>query len=116
MYKILIRNLHAQGILGVNPQERTEPREIIINITLFTDLPIHIHFDDISGCVDYSLVANEVRSLVEKSQRFTVEALANDIAELCLKKSGVKKLLVRVEKPGALLHAESVGVEIERRN
>ena len=48
------------------------------------------------------------------SQRFTIEALAADIVSICLSHSGVKSARVRVEKPGALRFASSVGVEIER--
>jgi dihydroneopterin aldolase len=51
---------------------------------------------------------------VEESDRFTVEALAADIAKLCLEQEGVVRARVLVEKPGALRFARSVGVEIER--
>jgi dihydroneopterin aldolase len=43
-----------------------------------------------------------------------VEALANDIAELCLQEGAVQKVIVRVEKPGAVRFSASVGVEVER--
>jgi dihydroneopterin aldolase len=43
-----------------------------------------------------------------------VEALANDLAKICLEEKGVQTVIVRVEKPGAVRFAESVGVEIER--
>jgi FolB domain-containing protein len=64
--------------------------------------------------VDYSQVAKEIRLLVEQARRFTVEALAEDIASLCLAKAGVRMATIRVEKPGAIAGSESVGVEIER--
>jgi 7,8-dihydroneopterin aldolase/epimerase/oxygenase len=116
MDKILIRNLRVQGILGVNDWERTTLREIIVNVTLFTDMHHAARSDDITDCVDYSQVAIEIRALVEEAQRFTVEALAEDISGLCLSKPGVQKVTVRVEKPGAVTGAESVGAEIERSN
>jgi dihydroneopterin aldolase len=114
MDKILIQNLRAQGILGVNDWERTSPREIVINVTLITDTSRAGQTDDINDCVDYSQVAKEIRALVEGARRFTVEALAEDITRLCLGRSGVQKVTVRVEKPGAVKGADSVGVEIER--
>jgi dihydroneopterin aldolase len=43
-----------------------------------------------------------------------VEALANDLAGICLAQNNVQRVIVRVEKPGAVRFAESVGVEIER--
>jgi len=44
----------------------------------------------------------------------TVEALATDLAQLCLEVARVAKVRVRVEKPGAVRFSRSVGVEIER--
>jgi len=116
MDKILIQNLHVQGILGVNDSERTTVREIIINVTMYTDTHRTTQSDNITDSVDYSAVAKDITTLVEAARRFTVEALAEDIAKLCLRKLGVQKVKVRVEKPHAIKEAESVGVEIERLN
>ncbi len=116
MDKILIKNLRVQGILGVNDWERTTLREIVVNVALFTDTRRAAQSDNIADCVDYSQAAKEIRTLVEGARRFTVEALAEDIAGLCLSRLGVRKVTVRVEKPGAITGAESVGVEIERGN
>jgi dihydroneopterin aldolase len=51
---------------------------------------------------------------VEKVQRYTVEALATDIAGMILEDPKVVSVRVRVEKPGAVRFSKSVGVEIER--
>jgi FolB domain-containing protein len=114
MDKILIQNLRIQGILGVNEAERTTIREIIVNVTLFTDTHPAAHSDDIADCVDYSVLVKQIRTKVESARRFTVEALAEDVAKICLGKIGVQKAIVKVEKPGAVTGVESVGVEIER--
>jgi len=50
----------------------------------------------------------------ESAGKLTVEALANELAKLCLEDKNVQKVIVRVEKPGAVRFAQSVGVEIER--
>ncbi len=50
----------------------------------------------------------------ETVQRQTVEALAADIARVCLEEPGVQKVRVRVEKPRAVRFSKSVGIEIER--
>ncbi|MCI0550048.1 MAG: dihydroneopterin aldolase, partial [Anaerolineae bacterium] len=72
--------------------------------------------DDIADCVNYRTVAKKAMNHAETTQRFTVEALAADIAKLCLEEPGVLSVRVRVEKPGAVRFAKSVGVEIERTN
>jgi FolB domain-containing protein len=114
MDKIIIKDLSARGIIGVHSDEREQPQEIVINIILFTDTEKAGHSDDIVDTVSYSLISKKVRLHAESVQRFTVEALAEDIAGICLEEPGVKKVQVRVEKPGALRFAASAGVEIER--
>ncbi len=104
----------ARGIIGVNDWERQQPREILINIVLFTDLHKAGESDDVLDSVDYSLVAKKVLAHAETARRLTVEALAADLAQVCLQDPRVEKVRVRVEKPGAVRFCKSVGVEIER--
>ena len=70
--------------------------------------------DDIADCVSYSDMARKIRAHVEGAARMTVEALANDLAELCLQEPKVSRVIIRVDKPGAVPEADSVGVEVER--
>ena len=113
--KVFIKNLRIQGILGVYEQERHQIREIWVNITLYTDTRRAAQTDQIENCIDYDQTAKEIRALVEGARRFTVEALAEDIAQFCLSKPGVREVSVRVDKPGAVLGADSVGAEIIRK-
>lgn len=114
MDKVIIKDLRARGIIGVNDGERNRPQDILINITLFTDTRRAAETDNINDCVNYSTISKKVLAHAETSKRFTVEALASDVAKLCLEENGVRKVIVRVEKPGAVRFAKSVGVEIER--
>ena len=114
MDKVFIRDLKVRGILGIHDWERVTPREIIINVTMFTDTRPAAASDDIADCVDYSATAKQIRAHAESAARMTVEALANDIARLCLENPKVRKAIVRVDKPGAVPDAASVGVEVER--
>lgn len=116
MDKIIIRNLSARGVIGVHPDERAQPQEIIITITLFVDTRMAGVSDAIADTVSYSTIAKQVRAHAESAQRFTLEALAEDIAKICLSESGVQKVITKVEKPRAIRFAKSAGVEIEREN
>jgi FolB domain-containing protein len=113
--RIEIRDLLLRGIIGVNDWERREKQDILVNITLFADLRAAGAGDDLTRSVNYRAVAKQVIEHVEVAQRFTVEALATDIARICLALEGVSRVRVRVEKPGAVRFARSVGVEIERQ-
>jgi FolB domain-containing protein len=114
MDQIFISDLVARGILGINDWEREKPREIHINLVLFGDLSKAGESDDIRDTIDYSTLAKKVLKHAETARRFTVEALAADLAQLCLEEARVQKVRVRVEKPGAVRFSSSVGVEIER--
>ncbi len=114
MDKVFIKDLLVRGIIGVNDWERKKAQEILINVTVFTDTSMAGVSDDIKDCVDYSALAKKMQAHAESVARLTVEALANDLVKICLEQRGVKKAIVRVEKPGAVRFSKSVGVEVER--
>jgi len=115
MDKTFIKDLFVRGIIGIRDWERVTPQDILINVTVFSDTTRAGETDDISDCVDYSATAKMLQAHTETAERLTVEALANDLAKICLDLPLVKKVIVRVEKPGAVRFAKSVGVEIERK-
>ena len=114
MDRIIIKNLVARGIIGINDWEREIPQEILINLDVFTDTRAAAKSDDLADCVDYRALAKQVLEHAQSAARFTVEALAEDLAGICLAQVDVTRAVVRVEKPGAVRFSESVGVEIER--
>jgi FolB domain-containing protein len=114
MDKVIIKDLLARGILGVRDWERKRAQDILINLTLFTDTKRAGETDNLEDCVNYSTLSKKILAHAESAARLTVEALANDLAKICLEDKSVQKAIVRVEKPGAVRFAGSVGVEIER--
>jgi FolB domain-containing protein len=114
MDKVIIKDLLVRGIIGINDWEREKPQDILINVVMFTDLHRAGETDSIEDCVNYRTAAKKIFTHTEEAKRFTVEALAADIAKICLEETGIQKVQVRIEKPGAVRFAGSVGVEIER--
>ncbi|HLO13666.1 MAG TPA: dihydroneopterin aldolase [Anaerolineales bacterium] len=114
MDKVIIKDLLVRGIIGVNDWERNRAQDILINITLFTDTHRAAETDNIADCVNYSTMSKKIQAYAESAERLTVEALANDLARICLNEKLVQKVILRVEKPGAVRFSKSVGVEIER--
>lgn len=112
--RIEIKDLLLRAVVGINDWEREKKQDVLVNIVLFTDLQAAASSDDVTQTVNYRSLTKNVIDHVESSARYTVEALAGDIARLCLAQPGVERVRVRVEKPGALRFARSVGVEIER--
>jgi FolB domain-containing protein len=114
MDQIFISDLVARGIIGVNDWEREKPQEIRISIVMFADLRVAGQSDDIHDSVNYRTISKKVQAHAESAGRLTVEALAADLARICLEDPRVQKVRVRVEKPSAVRFSQAVGVEIER--
>lgn len=115
MDKVFIKDLLVRGVIGIREWEREVDQDILINVTVYTNTLRAAETDSIDDCVDYSALAKKIQHHTETAKRLTVEALANDLAMLCLETPLVRKVVVRVEKPGAVRFAKSVGVEVERR-
>lgn len=115
MDEILIKDLLVRGVIGISDVERSQPQDILINIIIYTDTSKAAQSDHINDCVNYRTVAKKVIAHVEKAGRYTVEALANDIAAIVLAEPNAQGVRVTVEKPGAVRFARSVGAQIERR-
>lgn len=112
--RIRIQDLLLRCIVGINPDERKNKQDVVLNITLFADLTKAAGTDDIDDTVNYRTIKNQVIELVESSSFYLVEKLAGEIARVCLRNDRVEAVRVSVEKPGALRFARSVGVEIMR--
>ena len=114
MDRIRIRDLSVRCIIGVEDAERRQKQDVIINLVIYTDLQRPGRSDDFADALDYS-AKKRVVALVENSHRRLLEALAEDIARLCLEYAAVQAVRVSVDKPGALRFARSVAVDIKRR-
>jgi FolB domain-containing protein len=112
--KILIRDLQVRGIIGLNEWEREKRQDILINLTLGVDCRAAGGSDDVADALNYRTLTKAVIAYAESSEHFLVEALATGIARICVVDFAAERVVVRVEKPGALRFADSVGVEIHR--
>jgi len=114
MDRILISDLAVRCIIGVNEEERRERQDVVINLAIYADLRKAGQSDRFEDAVDYSAIKKRIVSMVENSQYYLVEAMAEAIAKICLDHPAATKVQVRVDKLGALRFARSVGVEITR--
>lgn len=112
--KILVENLLVRGIVGLNDWERVKKQDIVVNLEIHGDFTAAGRSDDVADTLNYRTLTKDVIAYVEASSHYLVEALAHEIARIAVIDHGAERVRVRVEKPGALRFAESVGVEIER--
>lgn len=109
-----INDLLLRTIIGINPEERVNRQDVVINIRMETDNRPAAASDRIEDAVNYRTITKQVIELVEGSRFYLVERMAERIAAICLADERVRRVCVRVEKPGAVRFARSVGVSIER--
>lgn len=115
MDRILISDLLVRCVIGVRDEERRDKQDVLINLELSADLRKAGASDRLEDAVDYAALKKRIVAMAEQSQFFLVEALAENIAALCLEHPKVVQAVVRVEKPTALRFARNVGVEIVRQ-
>ena len=111
---IYIRNLRVQAIIGIFGWERKVRQEVSIDLEISFDCKRAAKTDAIESTIDYKAITKGIIAYVESSSFQLQESLAEGIASLVKEKYGVESLKLRVSKPGALRHADDVGVIIHR--
>jgi dihydroneopterin aldolase/D-erythro-7,8-dihydroneopterin triphosphate epimerase len=112
--QIQIKDLLLRTIIGINEEERRNRQDLLINIVLHADTRAGGASDDIRDAANYRTITKRVIARVEQSEFYLVEKMAAEVAAICLEDPRVDAVDVRVEKPGALRFARSVGVQIHR--
>jgi len=113
--RIIIRDLMVRGIVGINPDERKNQQDILVNVTLWADTRTAADSDSIDDAVNYKTISKAIIAHIEQSEPYLVERLAADLVQVCFETdSRIQAVELTVEKPGALRFAESVGVTIYR--
>jgi len=102
MDQIHIRQLKLNAVIGVCPRERKAPQQLIVDLALHMDLQVAGRSDQLTDTVDYAALVERVRKAAAKSSFQLLEALAEHIADLCLRDPRIAAVDVTVAKPGAL--------------
>jgi len=112
--RIEIRGLRLRCIIGFNSDERREKQDVVIDITIYADLARGGQTDDPAAIFNYKTLNKTVIRLVEASTYNTIEALATAIARTACVDCAAPRVVVSVQKPGALRFTDTVGVVIDR--
>lgn len=113
--QIHIKDLLVSGILGINPDERVHPQDILVNATLWADTRPGALSDNIEDAVNYRTITKRLIAHIEQGEPMLVERLVAELVDLCFDSDDrVAAVEMTVEKPGALRHARSVGITIRR--
>ena len=111
---IYIKDLRVQTIIGIFGWEREVRQEVSIDLEISFDCKEAARTDSIEDTIDYKNITKKIIKFVEESSFQLQESLAEGIAALVKDEHQNSFIKLRVSKPGALRHAEDVGVIIYR--
>ena len=111
---IYIKDLRVQTIIGIFGWEREVRQEVSIDLEISFDCKKAAKTDSIADTIDYKKITKNIIKFVEESSFQLQESLAEGIAKLVKDQYKNSSIRLRISKPGALRHAEDVGVIIHR--
>lgn len=117
MDKILIRNLKVFAYHGVNPEEKVQGQNFILDIDAFVDISVPCKTDMVDDTVSYADIIEETIRIFTARKDDLVERAAERVSEGLFEKfERIRSLRIRLKKPDAPIDAdfEYVGVEIQR--
>jgi dihydroneopterin aldolase len=105
---ISIKGLRVFGRHGVEPSEREYGQDFLIDLECELDMSEAARTDLIENTVDYAVLIDVVKRIVETETYFLLEALARRLIEAVLAKPRVESVSVAISKPEV---AAQTGVE-----
>ncbi len=117
MDKIIIKDLKLYAYHGVNPEEKVEGQNFVIDIICKLDLKKPCQTDDVNDTVSYAQVIKLVKKVFTAEKYDLLEKVAQTVADAILDSfEQIKKVEITLKKPEAPIKAEFgyVAVEIER--
>jgi dihydroneopterin aldolase len=99
--RVVLTGLRARGRHGVFDHEREQGQHFVVDVALALDLSPASTSDDLRRTVDYGVLAEAVVADVEGEPLNLIEALAERIAQTCLRQPAVTEVEVTVHKPEA---------------
>lgn len=114
MDQLIVRDLLLINTCGPNQWEFTEEQPLLLSINAFINLSRAAEFDLLSDSVSYAALAKTALQTVDSLPLKTLESLSTRIADALLDQYPLQRVIIKLEKPRALLHATSVGIQISR--
>lgn len=114
MDKVFIEGLEIETVIGVYDWERRIRQPLVLDLELSFDNRRPAASDDIADTLDYKAISKRLVQFVSASSFQLVETLAERCAQIVLDEFDVRRVRLKVSKPGAVRGAKAVGVAIER--
>lgn len=114
MDHVFIEGLEIEALIGIYDWERRIRQTLVFDIEMAFDNRIPAASDAIEDTLNYKAVSKRIVEYVSSSDFGLVETLAERVAAIILDEFGVRRVKLKLSKPGAVRGARAVGVTIER--
>ena len=111
---IFIEGFVGETVIGIHDSELHRTQPIVIDLHAGVPRSQACSTDRIGDTIDYSVVAERLRSLLREHKLQLLEAFAETVADILLTEFGARWVRVKVVKPNKFDDVDAVGVLIER--
>jgi dihydroneopterin aldolase len=111
---IFIEGFVGETIIGIHDSELHRTQPLVIDIHAGVPRAQACSTDQIGDTIDYSVVAERLRTLMREHKLKLLEAFAETVADILLNEFGARWVRVKVVKPKKFDDVQAVGVMIER--
>ncbi|MCE9634718.1 MAG: dihydroneopterin aldolase [Planctomycetes bacterium] len=112
--QVSLRAMRVSTLVGVHAWERLAPRDLLVDLDLTLDLDRACRTDDLGQTIDYDALVTLIRRRLQTTARRLIEAVAQDVADVCFDDARVSAVTVTVHKPAAVHDVGDVAVTIRR--
>ena len=109
---VFIKDFIIEEIIGVHEHEKIKKQKIKFNIVMDINQNSFPNEKDIKSIIDYEKVTNKLRNLTRRKKYNFLESLAEDSFKELFEDKRILSAKIKIEKPGAIKSAGSVGVEV----
>lgn len=117
--RIHIRDLVVRGIVGINPDERINPQEIVVDVTMWYDTQAAAKSDDIYDAINYASISQAIRAHISEPKAdeapLLIERMAAELVTLVFDVDPrIREVELSVAKTEAVTAVRAVDVTIKR--
>ncbi len=112
--EIIIDELQVTTIIGCMDSERTTKQPLTISVAIQYDMQDAAKTDTIEKALNYAQLSEDIKTYVETSQHYILEALAQKIFEIIFNYPQALKASLFIYKPNAISYTKRVGIKLSQ--
>ena len=111
---VFIKGLTVDTLIGVFDWEREIRQDVILDVEMSFDNQRSAASDELIDTLDYNAISIRLIDFIQSASFQLIETLAEQCAQILRDEFNIAWLRLKLQKPGAIKAAVTVGVCIER--